>query len=104
MMACWRMSIDCVPNDPVDTRAGGPAYLGFDFTFFIDPCGTEKLRAQNFAEKVLDLLKQHSVPVLSSSIVHVTCWRDDGGPRKEWTLEEIEAEIEDSLLKGKLNP
>ena len=26
-----QISVDCVANDPVDIRCGGPEYLGFDF-------------------------------------------------------------------------
>lgn len=28
---CSRIKVDCVENDPVDIRCGGPNYLGFDF-------------------------------------------------------------------------
>ena len=28
---CTHLSIDCVENDPVDIRCGGPGFLGFDF-------------------------------------------------------------------------
>ena len=28
---CSKISVDCVENDPVDIRCGGPEYLGFDF-------------------------------------------------------------------------
>ena len=28
---CTKIGVDCVKNDPVDYRAGGPYYLGFDF-------------------------------------------------------------------------
>ena len=31
LIKCSRLSIDCVVNDPVDIRCGGPEYLGFDF-------------------------------------------------------------------------
>ena len=31
LIKCSRISIDCVVNDPVDIRCGGPEYLGFDF-------------------------------------------------------------------------
>ena len=31
LIKCSRISVDCVANDPVDIRAGGPYYLGFDF-------------------------------------------------------------------------
>lgn len=28
---CSKISVDCVYNDPVDVKAGGPKFLGFDF-------------------------------------------------------------------------
>ena len=28
---CYKISVDCCANDPVDVRVGGPEYLGFDF-------------------------------------------------------------------------
>ena len=28
---CSIIGVDCVTNDPVDIRCGGPEYLGFDF-------------------------------------------------------------------------
>lgn len=28
---CAKLSVDCTPNDPVDIKAGGPEWLGFDF-------------------------------------------------------------------------
>lgn len=30
-VSCSKLGVDCVVNDPVDVRAGGPQYLGFDF-------------------------------------------------------------------------
>lgn len=31
LIKCSRIVVDCVANDPVDIRCGGPEYLGFDF-------------------------------------------------------------------------
>ena len=31
LVNCSKISVDCVKNDPVDIRCGGPDYLGFDF-------------------------------------------------------------------------
>ena len=31
LIKCSRIGVDCVANDPVDIRCGGPEYLGFDF-------------------------------------------------------------------------
>lgn len=31
LIRCSQISVNCVANDPVDIRCGGPEYLGFDF-------------------------------------------------------------------------
>ena len=31
LVKCKTISIDCIENDPVDIKIGGPEYLGFDF-------------------------------------------------------------------------
>lgn len=31
LIRCSQISVDCVANDPVDIRCGGPKYLGFNF-------------------------------------------------------------------------
>lgn len=31
LVKCKTISIDCIENDPVDIKAGGPEHLGFDF-------------------------------------------------------------------------
>lgn len=31
LINCSKICVDCVVNDPVDIRCGGPQYLGFDF-------------------------------------------------------------------------
>jgi len=31
LIKCSKIGVDCVANDPVDIRCGGPEYLGFDF-------------------------------------------------------------------------
>ena len=31
LIKCSRIGVDCVANDPVDIRCGGPEYLEFDF-------------------------------------------------------------------------
>ena len=31
LIKCSIIGVDCVTNDPVDIRCGGPEYLGFDF-------------------------------------------------------------------------
>ena len=36
MIRCVKICVDCIENDPVDIRCGGPQYLGFDFYVEID--------------------------------------------------------------------
>lgn len=31
LVRCSQISVDCMANDPMDIRLGGPEYLGFDF-------------------------------------------------------------------------
>lgn len=31
LIRCSKIGVDCVTNDPVDIRCGGPEFLGFDF-------------------------------------------------------------------------
>ena len=31
MISCSHISVECVVNDPVDVRCGGPDFLGFDY-------------------------------------------------------------------------
>ena len=38
---CYKASIDCQKNDPVDIKCGGPEYLGYDF--FIDCESTKEM-------------------------------------------------------------
>lgn len=42
LIKCSRISVDCVINDPVDIRCGGPEYLGFDFN--VKEEETEKMK------------------------------------------------------------
>lgn len=31
LVKCSKISVNCVENDPIDIKCGGPKYLGFDF-------------------------------------------------------------------------
>jgi hypothetical protein len=52
-------SVDCRRNDPVDIKAGGPAYIGFDF--FVDADKNVK----KVKEKIEQILKRHKMPLIS---------------------------------------
>lgn len=41
LIKCKKISVDCIKNDPVDKRAGGPDILGYDF--FVDQKEAEEL-------------------------------------------------------------
>ena len=58
MVNCTRISVDCVENDPVDIRCGGPGYLGFDFN-------VAKEQKDEMKEYIVETLVQYKVPVLS---------------------------------------
>lgn len=51
LIKCSRIGVDCVVNDPVDIRCGGPEYLGFDF---------------NVKEEVTEEMKQFIVVTLET--------------------------------------
>lgn len=59
---CSIISVDCIPNDPVDIRCGGPAFLGFDF--FIRQGDEEPMR--RFIEETLAFFE---LPLIN---IHVT--------------------------------
>lgn len=42
LIRCSQICVDCVVNDPVDVRCGGPAYLGFDF--YVKEAQTEEMK------------------------------------------------------------
>ncbi|MBR4178199.1 MAG: hypothetical protein IKR57_02480 [Bacilli bacterium] len=58
MIKCDKIGVDCVYNDPVDIRAGGPEYLGFDF--FVPEDETE-----NMKKYICDCLIKYGVPLIS---------------------------------------
>jgi hypothetical protein len=54
---CTTIGVDCVANDPVDIRAGGPEYLGFDFS----------VRTKDYdhmKEFIIDTLLGYEVPII----------------------------------------
>lgn len=57
-----KLAVDCVNNDPVDIRCGGPKYLGFDF--FVRP--EKKVEMSDFIQKALDLYR---IPLMKISEV-----------------------------------
>lgn len=41
LIKCKKIAVDCIKNDPVDTKAGGADILGYDF--FVDEKETDML-------------------------------------------------------------
>ena len=82
LVNCTRISVDCVENDPVDVRAGGPEYLGFDFN----------VRSEDVSE-----MKKFIATSLASFEVPVLYIYSNGNldlsEDRIWTKERIVAEI-----------
>ena len=53
---CTQISVDCVKNDSVDIRCGGPSYLGFDFN-------VPKDKLEEMKRFVIESLKIFEVPI-----------------------------------------
>ena len=51
------LSVNCVENDPVDVRCGGPSYLGFDFFILKD-------KYEETKSFILDAMKELEIPFL----------------------------------------
>ena len=56
MIHCTSIGVDCVPNDPVDIKIGGPQYLGFDFNVRTKDYDAMK-------EFIIDTLMGYNVPI-----------------------------------------
>ena len=54
---CTNICVECVANDPVDIRCGGPKYLGFDFPVK----DTELEEMKSF---IYDTLEEAEVPII----------------------------------------
>jgi len=91
LIKCSKISVNCVANDPVDIRCGGPEYLGFDFNVIEEQ--TEVMK--KFIEVTLATFK---VPLTSMYVSGTNYLSED----KVWTKERIVKEItkEASYLQG----
>ena len=56
LVKCTRISVDCVTNDPVDIRCGGPEYLGFDFN-------VRKKDAEEMKKFIIVTLSSFEIPI-----------------------------------------
>lgn len=82
---CVLVKIDCVKNDPVDIRCGGPQYLGFDFYI-------SKKDAVEMLEFIKKSLKENNVPVIDIDIMDET----ELAAGYVWTKEKIEKCIKEN--------
>lgn len=73
-----KISVDCVPNDPVDIRCGGPEYLGFDF--FVREEETEILK-----EFISITLNNFEIPITNIYVSNFL----DLSPNEVWNKERI---------------
>lgn len=91
---CSVIAVDCVPNDPVDIRCGGPTMLGFDFA-------VKENETEEMIDYIIDCLKEHHVPLVNIFVSGKVNKPAD----KVWTKETIEKEIikDSSYLKSENN-
>lgn len=62
LVNCSKISVDCVYNDPVDVRCGGPKILGFDF--YVKNEETEEMIIF-----IKETLKETKVPLMSIGVI-----------------------------------
>ena len=79
---CTTIGVDCVANDPVDIRAGGPEYLGFDFSVPTKDYDYMK-------EFIIDTLLGYEIPIIGI----YKAGEKDLPKEKVWTESKIAAEI-----------
>lgn len=84
LIRCSRISVDCVHNDPVDIRCGGPTYLGFDFNVREEQVEEMKM----FIELTLN---EFSVPLVDLYVSGIA----DVNEKNVWTKERIVKAISD---------
>lgn len=91
---CSRIAVDCVENDPVDIRSGGPEYLGFDFN-------VSKEKTEEMKKFIAEALNSFEVPVTAI----YSYGEIDLSEERIWTKERIvEAISKDaSYLKNENN-
>ncbi len=80
---CAHLVVECAKNDPVDVRAGGPAWLGYDF--FVNDNDTEMMI--EFIDAALASLEIPNQSIYISEFVDLPA-------SKLWTKERILDEIQ----------
>lgn len=82
LIKCSRISVDCVVNDPVDVKCGGPEYLGFDFN-------VKEEQTEEMQDFITTTLKKFEVPLESIYVSEKISIKE----QDIWTKERIAATI-----------
>lgn len=85
LIRCSHISVDCVANDPVDIRCGGPKYLGFDF--YVREEQTQEM--QEFVAATLESFEVPSINLYISGTNYLS-------KKDVWTKESIVNEIREN--------
>lgn len=84
LIKCSQISVNCVVNDPVDVRCGGPEYLGFDFNVREEQ--TEEMKIF-----IAATLKEFEIPLASMYVYDII----DLTENNVWTKERIIKAVSD---------
>ncbi len=79
LILCSKISVDCVYNDPVDVRCGGPDTLGFDF--FV-----QKEETTHMKTFIKETLKSFNIPLIS---IYISTDSIEKEPDSVWDEERI---------------
>ena len=85
LIRCSHIGVDCVENDPVDIRCGGPEYLGFDFYVKED-------ETENMKKFISVTLKNFEIPL---QVIYVYGIKELNF-EKVWTKEKIVKSIQEN--------
>lgn len=85
LVRCKRINVDCVENDPVDIRCGGPQFLGFDFNVKEE----ESEEMQKLISATLEIFKIPLRAIYENETIEVS-------GNDVWTKEEIVSCIKDN--------
>lgn len=91
MRKVFHICVNCVENDRVDIRCGGPHWLGFDFY-------VSKRYIKTYLEHIKECLQKYRIPLRSMHHIETEVHAD----HKLWTKERIAKAIaEERYLHGK---
>lgn len=87
LIRCSQISVNCVVNDPVDIRCGGPTYLGFDFNVKTEE--TEQMK-----KFIVLTLESFQVPLIDMYVSNTIDLNEKDVQTKEKIIEDISADAE----------